>query len=178
MDSESISRNLPILLFIFIFFGFQIFYQIWNYSFQIPSNKNNMQNFVFALVLIGLVIYYGNPQLSANFYSSIALILTFILLFIYCYSKKGLDDMTEKDKKLGLDVRSKGLTLIIVAFYGVIALIYLGIYLSRTESLLKAGEIVGVGILIIFLVIFFHKFNTNPDDHNNLPLGLYIFPQS
>lgn len=176
MDNGGINRNLPILIFVFVYFGFQIFFQIWNYSFHTPSNKNNLQNFISALVLFGLVIYYANPQFTINFTSSIIITISFVIVFIFCYAKKGLDDMSEKDKKLGLDIRVKGLTLLMTSIYGIMALVFVGLYLSRTESLLKAGEIVGIGILLIFLYIFFYKFKVNPDEDNNLPLGLYIYP--
>lgn len=99
--NEVFSKNLTIMLFIFIYFGFQFFSQIWNKSISgIPGTKNYMQNFISSIVLIGLVIYYANPQFDVNKYWTFFLVFTFIIIFIYCYSKKGLDEMSEKDKKL------------------------------------------------------------------------------
>ena len=54
-----------ILLYFLLYFGFQIFAQIWGKYLNtgIPISKNYLQNFINTLVLIGLVIYFGNPQI-------------------------------------------------------------------------------------------------------------------
>jgi len=177
--NQTITRNKPFLLFVFIYFGFQLFAQIWNKHLGAPSSRNSIQNFVSALVLIALVIYFGNPQLSDSKYVYIFIGITYITILLYSYAKKGLEEMSEKDKKLGKDSSLKVLTIIIIFIYGTLAIIYLGTYMSRMGTAFGMGEplkIFGVGVLLIGLTIAFYKLKNNKDDQDNLALALYLYP--
>lgn len=173
---DTFNKNIPFILFVGVYFGFQIFSQIYNYNLSIPASRNSIQNFIAALVLYGLVIYYGNPKLNITKYSVICFIVSFVVVFVYSAAKRGLDEMSEKDKRLGADSKMKGLILMSLWVYGILAIVYLFNYIRKAENSYEMGKIVATSILIILLVIGFYKFKGSPDDENNIALGLYLFP--
>jgi len=166
---------MPIIFFIFVYFGFQIFSQIWNTSIGIPSTRNYIQNFISALVLIGLVIYFADPQIITNQYSLFFFIITFVLVLLYSYAKKGLDDMSEKDKALGKDNMLKVITILMIFAFGTLAFMYFIFYVRRFEF----GEFWKpflAGGLVIGLMIAFYFLKHKKDDKDNIVLALYLYP--
>ncbi len=172
-------KNTPFLLFIGVYLGFQIFAQIWGTFINtgIPANKNYIQNFVAALVLIFLVIYYGNPQIDLkNPYNIIFFVATFIFVFLYCYAKKSMDDMSEKEKLQGKNRSIKVLTMVIIFLYAGLAFTYLTFYLKREDSGWVRGKILGTTVIIAALITGFYFFKNNKDEQNNVVLSLYLYP--
>jgi len=171
-------NNLPFILFIFVYFGFQIFSQIWGKFINtgIPGTRNYIQNFISALVLIVLVIYFAKPKLLINKYSTIFFIVTFIFVFIFCYAKKGIDDMSEKDKQMKKDVGMKGITVIMMFLFGGLGLAYFIIAMRQAGTRSDYFKIFGSGILIVSLIGSFYGFKSDRDDQNNLVPALYLYP--
>jgi len=175
--NSEINKNLPFILFIFLYFGFQIFSQIWiKFVSPIPSTRNYIQNFIAALVLIALVIYYGNPKMEVDKYWTVFLIGTFLFVFLYCYAKKGLDDMSERDKKTGKDSGMKVITILVIFLYGSLGIVYLIFYMRKLNNRTDFFKIMGSTVLIAGLIGFFYGFKPNKDDQDNIVLALYLFP--
>ena len=166
-----------IFVFLLLYFGFQIFAQIWGKYLEtgIPISKNYMQNFVNTLVLIGLLIYFANPNIPINRWITLIVIITYVFMFLYCYVKKGLDDQSVRDQKKNVNDSKKTLRIIIIFIYSLLVLSYLSFYVYRTSGSEKIGILVGV-ILLSVLYFTFYFFKNKTDTENQFPLSLFIYP--
>ena len=168
-----------VLLFFFIYFAFQIFAQIWGTYIDnggIPSAKNYTQNFITALVLIGLVGYFCEPAVSMNnWFSYFVLIMTFILVFIYCYSKRVLDLQTQNDKANGKNKTQVWLICIIVAIYSVIILGYFLTYFQYIETDERKTILLSLPILAI-LYFSFYFFKPDSTYENKFVIPFFLYP--
>ena len=166
-----------IFVFLLLYFGFQIFAQIWGKYLEtgIPISKNYMQNFVNTLVLIGLLIYFANPNIPINRWITLIVIITYVFMFLYCYVKKGLDDQSVRDQKKNVNDSKKTLQIIIIFIYSLLVLSYLSFYVYRTSGNEKIGILVGV-VLLSVLYFTFYFFKNRTDTENQFPLSLFIYP--
>ena len=168
-----------VLLFFFIYFAFQIFAQIWGTYIDnggIPSAKNYTQNFITALVLIGLVGYFCEPAVSMNnWFSYFVLIMTFILVFIYCYSKRVLDLQTQNDKANRKNRTQVWLICIIVAVYTAIVLGYFITYFQYTETDERKTILLSIPILAI-LYFSFYFFKPDSTYENKFVIPFFLYP--
>ena len=168
-----------VLLFFFIYFAFQIFAQIWGTYIDkggIPSAKNYTQNFITALVLIGLVGYFCEPAVSMNnWFSYFVLIMTFILVFIYCYSKRVLDLQTQNDKANGKNKTQVWLICIIVAIYSAIILGYFLTYFQYIETDERKTILLSIPILAI-LYFSFYFFKPDSTYENKFVIPFFLYP--
>jgi len=166
-----------IFIFLILYFGFQIFAQIWGKYLEtgIPISKNYLQNFVNTLVLIAILIYFGNPNIPLNRWITLVVIITYVFMFFYCYAKKGLDDQSARDSKKNLNQSKKTLRIIIVIIYSILIGIYLGIYMFGVNRSEKIGVFIGVTLLCI-LYFTFYFFKNKTDTENQFPLSLFIYP--
>lgn len=168
-----------VLLFFFIYFAFQIFAQIWGTYIDkggIPSGNNYTQNFTTALVLIGLVGYFCNPEINMNNWSSyFVLIMTFVLVFVYCYSKRVLDTQTQNDKANGKNNTQVWLICIMVAIYSAIILGYFITYFSYSNGEERKTVLLSIPILAI-LYFSFYFFKTNNTYENKFVIPFFIYP--
>ena len=82
LDRDSTPQKI-LFIFLLLYFGFQIFAQIWGKYLEtgIPISKNYLQNFVNTLVLIGLVIYFAKPNIPINRWITSIVILTYVFMF-------------------------------------------------------------------------------------------------
>jgi Ca2+/Na+ antiporter len=168
-----------VLLFFFIYFAFQIFAQIWGTYIDkggIPSGNNYTQNFTTALVLIGLVGYFCNPEINMNNWSSyFVLIMTFVLVFIYCYSKRVLDTQTQNDKANGKNNTQVWLICVMVAIYSAIILGYFITYFSYSNMEERKTVLWSIPILAI-LYFSFYFFKTNNTYENKFVIPFFLYP--
>jgi len=168
-----------VLLFFFIYFAFQIFAQIWGTYIDkggIPSGNNYTQNFTTALVLIGLVGYFCNPEINMNNWSSyFVLIMTFVLVFVYCYSKRVLDTQTQNDKANGKNKAQVWLICIMVAIYSAIILGYFITYFSYSNGEERKTVLWSIPILAI-LYFSFYFFKTNNTYENKFVIPFFLYP--
>lgn len=166
-----------ILLYFLLYFGFQIFAQIWGKYLNtgIPISKNYIQNFINTLVLIGLVIYFGNPQIPLNRWITITIIITYVFMFLYCYAKNGLDEESVKDSKNGTNNSKNTLRIFVIIIYSIICAIYLISYLYIVENKERVGILIG-GVLLSILYFTFYFFKNNEQTENKFPLALFIYP--
>lgn len=166
-----------IFVFLLLYFGFQIFAQIWGKYLEtgIPISKNYMQNFVNTLVLIGLLIYFANPNIPINRWITLIVIITYVFMFLYCYVKKGLDDQSVRDSKKNVNDSKKTLRIIIIFIYSLLIFSYLSFYIYRTSGSEKIGILVGV-VLLSVLYFTFYFFKNRTDTENQFPLSLFIYP--
>ena len=142
-----------VLLFFFIYFAFQIFAQIWGTYIDkggIPSGNNYTQNFTTALVLIGLVGYFCEPAINMNnWFSYFVLIMTFVLVFVYCYSKRVIDTQTQNDKANQKNRAQIVLICIIIAIYFAIIFGYFITYFYYSNSEERKTVLWSIPILVI-----------------------------
>jgi heme/copper-type cytochrome/quinol oxidase subunit 2 len=166
-----------IFIFLILYFGFQIFSQIWGKYLEtgIPISKNYLQNFVNTLVLITVLIYFGNPNIPINRWITLVVIITYIFMFLYCYAKKGLDDQSVKDTKKETNQGKKTLRIIIIIIYSILIGMYLGIYMYKVDRSEKIGVFIGV-VLLCILYFTFYFFKNKTDTENQFPLSLFIYP--
>jgi len=168
-----------VLLFFFIYFAFQIFAQIWGTYIDnggIPSAKNYTQNIITALVLIGLVCYFCEPAVNMNnWVSYFVLVMTFVLVFIYCYSKRVLDLQTQNDKANGKNRAQIWLICIIVAIYSAIMLGYFITYFQYTESDERKTIFLSLPILAI-LYFSFYFFKPDGTYENKFVIPFFLYP--
>ena len=168
-----------VLLFFFIYFAFQIFAQIWGTYIDkggIPSGNNYTQNFTTALVLIGLVGYFCHPEINMNnWFSYFVLIMTFVLVFIYCYSKRVLDTQTQNDKANGKNKAQVWLICIMVAIYSAIILGYFITYFSYSDGEERKTVLWSIPILAI-LYFSFYFFKTNNTYENKFVIPFFLYP--
>lgn len=168
-----------VLLFFFIYFAFQIFAQIWGTYIDkggIPSGNNYTQNFTTALVLIGLVGYFCNPEINMNnWFSYFVLIMTFVLVFVYCYSKRVLDTQTQNDKANGKNKAQVWLICIMVAIYSAIILGYFITYFSYSNGEERKTVLWSIPILAI-LYFSFYFFKTNNTYENKFVIPFFLYP--
>jgi len=176
MDIMTNSHRI-ILLYFLLYFGFQIFAQIWGKYLNtgIPISKNYMQNFINTLVLIGLVIYFGNPQIPLNRWITITIIITYVFMFLYCYSKNGIDQESVKDSKNATNNSKNTLRIFVIIIYSLICAIYLISYLYVIENKERVGILIG-GVLLCILYFTFYFFKNNEQTENKFPLALFIYP--
>lgn len=168
-----------VLLFFFIYFAFQIFAQIWGTYIDkggIPSGNNYTQNFTTALVLIGLVGYFCHPEINMNnWFSYFVLIMTFVLVFIYCYSKRVLDTQTQNDKANGKNKAQVWLICVMVAIYSAIILGYFITYFSYSDGEERKTVLWSIPILAI-LYFSFYFFKTNNTYENKFVIPFFLYP--
>lgn len=168
-----------VLLFFFIYFAFQIFAQIWGTYIDkggIPSGNNYTQNFTTALVLIGLVGYFCNPEINMNnWFSYFVLIMTFVLVFVYCYSKRVLDTQTQNDKANGKNKAQVWLICVMVAIYSAIILGYFITYFSYSDGEERKTVLWSIPILAI-LYFSFYFFKTNNTYENKFVIPFFLYP--
>lgn len=168
-----------VLLFFFIYFAFQIFAQIWGIYIDkggIPSAKNYTQNFITALVLIGLIGYFCEPAVNMNnWFSYFVLVMTFILVFVYCYSKRVLDMQTQNDKANGKNRTQVWLICIMVAIYSAIMLGYFITYFQYIESEERKTILWSIPILAI-LYFSFYFFKSDSSYENKFVIPLFLYP--
>ena len=167
-----------VLLFFFIYFAFQIFAQIWGTYIDnggIPSTKNYTQNFITALVLIGLVGYFCEPAVNMNnWFSYFVLVMTFVLVFVYCYSKRVLDLQTNNDKANGKNRAQVWLICAIVAIYSAIILGYFITYFQYIEFDERKTILLSLPILaILYFSFYFFKPDNTYDNKFVIPFFLY-----
>lgn len=169
--------NTVIFLFFFVYFGFQIFSQMWGKYLQtgIPVAKNYIQNFINALVLIGLVFYFANPDIPLNRITSITIIITFIFTFMYSYAKKAINDECQKDKQNNINSGKRSLTIILIISYAVLALIYVAMYMMVINRDERFMLLLGAVILAI-LYFSFYFFKNREQNENKFPLALFLYP--
>lgn len=168
-----------VLLFFFIYFAFQIFAQIWGTYIDnggIPSGNNYTQNFTTALVLIGLVGYFCEPAINMNnWYSYFVLIMTFVLVFVYCYSKRVLDTQTQNDKANGKNNAQVWLICIMIAIYSAIMLGYFITYFYYSNMEERKTILWSIPILAI-LYFSFYFFKTNNTYENKFVIPFFLYP--
>lgn len=168
-----------VLLFFFIYFAFQIFAQIWGTYIDkggIPSSLNYTQNFTTALVLIGLVGYFCEPAINMNDWTSyFILIMTFILVFVYCYSKRVLDTQTQNDKANNKNKMQSILIIVMIAIYSVIIGLYFIIYIQYANFEERKTILWSIPILAI-LYFSFYFFKSSQDYDNKFVIPFFIYP--
>jgi len=168
-----------VLLFFFIYFAFQIFAQIWGTYIDkggIPSSLNYTQNFTTALVLIGLVGYFCEPAINMNDWTSyFILIMTFILVFVYCYSKRVLDTQTQNDKANNKNKMQSILIIVMIAIYSVIISLYFIIYIQYANFEERKTILWSIPILAI-LYFSFYFFKSSQDYDNKFVIPFFIYP--
>jgi len=168
-----------VMLFFFIYFAFQIFAQIWGTYIDkggIPSAKNYTQNFITALVLIGLVGYFCEPAVNMNnWISYFVLVMTFILVFVYCYSKRVIDTQTQNDKA---NQKNKGQVILICIIIGIYSIIMLGYFITYFK-LAESGErktiLLSIPILAI-LYFSFYFFKSDSTYENKFVIPFFLYP--
>jgi hypothetical protein len=176
LNTESNPQKV-IFIFLILYFGFQIFAQIWGKYLEtgIPISRNYMQNFVNTLVLIGIMIYFAAPNIPINRWTTVIVVITYVFMFMYCYAKKGLDDQSVRDSKKDTSGNKKGLQIAIIVIYSVIIGIYLAYYLYGTNRTERVGVFIGVALLAC-LYFTFYFFKNSTDTENQFPLSLFIYP--
>ena len=176
LNTESNPQKI-LFIFLLLYFGFQIFAQIWGKYLEtgIPISRNYLQNFVNTLVLIGILIYFAAPNIPINRWITLIVIITYVFIFFYCYAKKGLDDQSARDSKKDVNNSKKSLQITIIIIYSILILVYLAYYLYGTNRTERIGVFVGV-ILLSILYFTFYFFKNNTDTENQLPLSLFIYP--
>jgi len=170
-------NNGVIYLFFFVYFGFQIFSQMWGKYLQtgIPVAKNYMQNFVNALVLIGLVFYFANPQIPISSMTGIIVVITFIFVFMYSYAKKAIDEQSKKDEQSNKNNGKRSLTIGIIVLYSVVALVYVLIYMTIINRDERLMLLLG-GVILVALYFSFYFFKNREQTENKFPLSLFLYP--
>lgn len=167
------------ILFIFLtlYFGFQIFAQIWGKYLEtgIPISKNYLQNFVCTLVLVGLIIYFANPYIPINRWITLVIVVTYIFMFLYCYAKKALDEQTERDSQKNVNNRKASLQIGIIFIYSILFLLYITIYIYNINRSERINLLIG-SVLIVCLYFSFYIFKNNTDTESQFPLSLFIYP--
>jgi hypothetical protein len=176
LNTESNPRKV-IFIFLILYFGFQIFAQIWGKYLEtgIPISRNYLQNFVNTLVLIGILIYFAAPKIPINRWITLVVIITYVFMFLYCYAKKGLDDQSARDAKKDVSGSKKSLQIAIIVIYAALIAVYLSYYLYGTDRTERIGVFVGV-VLLASLYFTFYIFKNNTDTENQFPLSLFIYP--
>lgn len=166
-----------VILFFLVYFGFQIFSQMYGryLSTGIPASRNYLQNFVSALVLIGLVSYFTQPDIEFNPLNLGAVIGVFIFMFLYCYAKKTMDEQTEKERQNGEHNGKKSLQVIIIIFYAFIALAFSGIYMMNVDKSSRLRILLGA-VLLAVLYFTFYIFKNPDHTENKFPLSLFLYP--
>jgi len=176
LNTESNPQKI-IFIFLILYFGFQIFAQIWGKYLEtgIPISRNYLQNFVNTLVLIGIMIYFAAPSIPINRWTTVVVVITYVFMFMYCYAKKGLDDQSARDTKRDTSGNKKGLQIAIIIIYSVLVGIYLAYYLLGTNRTERVGVLIGAGLLAC-LYFTFYFFKNSTDTENQFPLSLFIYP--
>lgn len=168
-----------VLLFFFIYFAFQIFAQIWGTYIDkggIPSSLNYTQHFTTALVLIGLVGYFCQPAINMNDWNSyFVLILTFILVFVYCYSKRVLDTQTQNDKANRKNSAQSVLIIIMIAIYAIIIGFYFIVYIQYADFEERKNILWSIPIIAI-LYFSFYFFKSSKDYENKFVIAFFLYP--
>ncbi len=176
LNTESNPQKI-IFIFLILYFGFQIFAQIWGKYLEtgIPISRNYLQNFVNTLVLIGIMIYFAAPNIPINRWTTVIVVVTYVFMFMYCYAKKGLDDQSVRDSKKDVSGTKKSLQIAIIIIYSILIGLYLSYYLYGTNRTERIGVLVGA-ILLAILYFTFYFFKNSTDTENQIPLSLYIYP--
>jgi hypothetical protein len=176
MNTESNPQKV-IFIFLILYFGFQIFAQIWGKYLEtgIPISRNYLQNFVNTLVLIGIMIYFAAPNIPINRWTTVIVVITYVFMFMYCYAKKGLDDQSARDAKKDVSGSKKSLQIAIIVIYAVLIATYLSYYLYGTNRTERVGVFIGVALLAC-LYFTFYFFKNSTDTENQFPLSLFIYP--
>jgi len=164
LNTESNPQKV-IFIFLLLYFGFQIFAQIWGKYLEtgIPISKNYLQNFVNTLVLIGILIYFAAPNIPINRWTTVIVVVTYVFMFMYCYAKKDVSGT------------KKSLQIAIIIIYSILIGLYLSYYLYGTNRTERIGVLIGV-ILLAILYFTFYFFKNSTDTENQIPLSLYIYP--
>jgi len=170
-------NNYLVLLFLVVYFGFQIFAQMWGTYLEkgIPSTQNYIQNFVSALVLIGLVIYLGHPNIPINKSTLIVVTIMFIFNFLYCFTRKALDNQTKRDEENNVNAGKKVLRVIIACIYSIMIFFYILFYMSNLGISNLMNVLIYFGILVGLLVSFY-VFKNKTQYENKFPYSLFIYP--
>ena len=176
LNTESNPQKI-IFIFLLLYFGFQIFAQIWGKYLEtgIPISRNYMQNFVNTLVLIGIMIYFAAPNIPINRWTTVIVVVTYVFMFMYCYAKKGLDDQSARDAKKDVSGSKKSLQIAIIVIYAILIATYLSYYLYGTNRTERVGVFIGVALLAC-LYFTFYFFKNSTDTENQFPLSLFIYP--
>ena len=175
--SKDSSPQKIIFIFLLLYFGFQIFAQIWGKYLEtgIPISKNYLQNFVNTLVLIGLLIYFAKPNIPINRWITLIVIVTYVFMFMYCYVKKGLDDQSQRDAQKNVNNSKKTLQIVIIIIYSLLIFTYYIIYIININLNEQIWVFIGA-VLIAVLYFAFYFFKNKIDTENQLPLSLFIYP--
>ena len=175
-NKQSNSQKI-VFIFLILYFGFQIFAQIWGKYLEsgIPISKNYLQNFVNTLVLIGVLLYFANPNIPINRWITLVIIITYIFMFMYCYAKKGLDEQSERDSKKNVNNNKKGLQIIIIIIYSLLIAIYMAYYIYGINRTQRINLLIAT-ILLSVLYFTFYIFKNSTDTENQFPLSLFIYP--
>ena len=176
LNTESNPQKV-IFIFLLLYFGFQIFAQIWGKYVEtgIPISRNYLQNFVNTLVLIGILIYFAEPKIPINRWTTFLVIGTYVFMFLYCYAKKGLDEQSLRDAKKDVNENKKTLRIIIVIIYSLLIGVYITIYMLGVNQSERIGVFIGV-VLLSILYFTFYFFKNSTDTENQFPLSLFIYP--
>jgi hypothetical protein len=177
MQNKESSPQKILFIFLILYFGFQIFAQIWGKYLEtgIPISKNYLQNFVNTLVLIGLVIYFANPNIPINRWITLIVILTYVFMFLYCYAKKGLDDQSERDSQKNVNNSKKSLQITVIIIYSILIFIYIAYYIYGVNRSERINVLIGA-VLLSILYFTFYIFKNKTDTENQIPLSLFIYP--
>ena len=175
--SKDSSPQKIIFIFLILYFGFQIFSQIWGKYLEtgIPISKNYLQNFVNTLVLIGLLIYFAKPNIPINRWITLIVIVTYVFMFMYCYVKKGLDDQSQRDAQKNVNNSKKTLQIVIIIIYSLLIFTYYIIYIININLNEQIWVCIGA-VLIAVLYFAFYFFKNKTDSENQIPLSLFIYP--
>ena len=177
MQNKESSPQKILFIFLILYFGFQIFAQIWGKYLEtgIPISKNYLQNFVNTLVLIGILIYFANPNIPINRWITLIVIVTYVFMFLYCYAKKGLDEQSARDSKKNVNNSKKSLQTAIIIIYSLLIAVYMGYYIYGVNRNERISVLIGT-ILLSILYFTFYIFKNSTDTENQFPLSLFIYP--
>lgn len=175
--NKELNSKKVIFIFLILYFGFQIFAQIWGKYLEtgIPISRNYLQNFVNTLVLIGILLYFAEPNIPINRWITLVIVITYVFMFLYCYSKKAIDDQSTKDSKKGVNQSKKSLQIAIILIYSLLGALYVTIYMLNVSNNQRLNVLIG-GILLSILYFAFYFFKNKVDTENQFPLSLFIYP--
>jgi heme/copper-type cytochrome/quinol oxidase subunit 2 len=177
LNKEESNSHKIVFIFLILYFGFQIFAQIWGKYLEtgIPISKNYLQNFVNTLVLVGILIYFANPNIPINRWITFVIVITYVFMFLYCYAKKGLDEQSSRDSQKNINSNKKSLQIAIIIIYSLLILVYMVYYIYGVNRSERISVLIGV-VLLSILYFTFYIFKNRVDTENQFPLSLFIYP--
>jgi heme/copper-type cytochrome/quinol oxidase subunit 4 len=173
-SGETLSVQKYIILILIVYFGAKIYFNIYtstiNQEIKTRNSSAEILNFAAVFVLFFVYFFLKQPKWKAlNMNNYAAIILAFLISFLYCSSLVVLENQTEKEKQNNENGSKKYLIYFVYGLYILLGCVsvWLAVRTSKNKTQLWGGI---MSVIIVYIILIMGR---KVKSNTNITIGLY-----